>query len=354
MDIYPDLIDRNKLNTRFGLPWSILEEKLLIESIINNLNIDDIAKKHGRNFNSIELKLTNLISNNKLSIDTIINNKNISIDTINNRLQNSFSEKKEKKEKKETIKPVFTGNSLDVLINKNIIIFDLETSGLPKMEKGYNYPYYKKLDMYDSSRIVSIGWTYIKNYTGELLEFNKINENIVKPENFIISEEVSKIHGITHEFAIKNGIPLPDILRKAGLREAINDADYLVAHNCLFDLNILLSECYRLLKCEIEFVDIVKKLNYMLYNNKYVCTLKYSRATNKIKKHNLTSIYNHFFCQNPPIAHTAKADVDSLSKVLYKMIKDEDRYKNYCIKNNLDNFEDLDKFIVEMENNINY
>jgi DNA polymerase III epsilon subunit-like protein len=54
---------------------------------------------------------------------------------------------------------------IDFLKNKNVFIFDTETTGLPaKSIKWGTYWDYRMNDKYDSCRIVSIAWSSIHNF----------------------------------------------------------------------------------------------------------------------------------------------------------------------------------------------
>jgi DNA polymerase III epsilon subunit-like protein len=59
----------------------------------------------------------------------------------------------------------------------------------------------------------------------------------VKPGNWTIPEEASKIHGITQAKALEFGLPLCDVI------EAFRgeQCDVMVAHNLKFDLNVVLN-----------------------------------------------------------------------------------------------------------------
>ena len=223
---------------------------------------------------------------------------------------------------------------------KNILVFDLETIGLPKLDKG-NYFDYKMNEMYDSSRIVSVGWILIEKYDNNSINYDLINEKIVKPDGFEISPRITLIHGISQKHAMDVGMTLDHIINNCGLGEDIIKADYLVAHNCLFDLNILLNEFYRM-----KFKLYEEKLKSMLDNNKYLCTLKYCRSNLKLKKNNLGSVFFNFYNEYPQIVHSAKADVETLLKIVVKLYEYEHKMK---IKKSSDK---LLSFIEKIENKI--
>jgi len=293
--------------------WSKDEEEQLINQVKKNISFNDIALNHNRNINSIKNKLHEIVYNhhkNNKSIDEINKLVGITKNYINNIINSKIN------------KPI-NNTKIKDLIGKNVIVFDLETTGLPKLCLGGLYFDYKYNLKYDNSRIVSIAWSYIENFNYDKIDYNSINEFIIKPNNFIISNEVSLIHGITHENALKNGITLREILDKFNLGDNIMKADYLIAHNCLFDFNILLNECYR-----IRYTKYEQKLKYMLDNNKFFCSLKYSKTIPILKKHNLASFYYFYYKCEPSIVHSAIADVDTLLKILYKI------YELYHLVNN--------------------
>ena len=364
--IYSELNDRNKSNTRSGLPWNETEISLLINSTLNKLSIEEIANKHGRSINSIQLKLNNIISKyyfiDKLTIDEIIILTGQTLDQINNIIiRNEIPINVSSPIKKKIIdKPIKQITDVHIkqfneLLGKNILVFDTETTGLPKFKKATDEPsnglsngyhHYKCNIMYDSSRIVSIGWILIKDFDYNKINYNVINENIIKPSGFIISKEITLIHGISHEYASENGTSLAYIINKCGLGNAIMKADYLVAHNCLFDLHILLNECYR-----IKFKQCEEKLKKMLDNEKYLCTLKFSRSCLNLKKNNLGAIYHNFYNEDPVVVHSAKADVDTLLKILFKLyeIINKTKINLICTQLNLDNLNDINDYIEVMQ-----
>lgn len=82
------------------------------------------------------------------------------------------------------------------------LTFDTETTGLPK-----NF----KADISDSDnwpRLVQLAWQ-LNNQKGELLSSDSI---IIKPDGFTIPYNSEKVHGISTEIAIKEGIELNDAI----------------------------------------------------------------------------------------------------------------------------------------------
>lgn len=224
---------------------------------------------------------------------------------------------------------------LKFLEGKNVLVFDTETTGLPNRgnKKYGEYEPYYMTSQYDSSRIVSIAWKYIENFKQTELKSNDIKHFIRYPENF---NEIpnSHIHGITYDDALKNGIPLYDIL-EAGLYEAIKKSDYVIAHNILFDYHILASELYRMEEDKILMAtDCIIKLNDLLRKNALICTGEISKDLCKLEFQNnyynnnnpkrikkykipkLIELYKHFYNKEFPNQHNASGDVWALLEIM--------------------------------------
>ena len=93
-----------------------------------------------------------------------------------------------------------------------ILVFDTETTGLPKK---YNAPL---TEFENWPRLVQLAYQSYNN-TGELIE---IKNYIVKPEGFIIPYSAEKVHGISTEKAIKEGVDLETVLNEFIERIEIN------------------------------------------------------------------------------------------------------------------------------------
>ena len=141
----------------------------------------------------------------------------------------------------------------------HVIFFDTETTGLPILKNYNSYYPPTQLANYDSSRIASIA--YIKTDT----QYNIIKKEIVyiKPDQWSVSEEASKINGLTDEYLKNNGIPMIEFL--SNFTNDLENTKYLVAHNIKFDINVLLSEIHRL---------NLSSLYHNIRNMNFICTMK--------------------------------------------------------------------------------
>src|SRR5210317_1527310 len=113
------------------------------------------------------------------------------------------------------------------------IAFDFETSGLPEGRRNVIITP-ETLKNFDSCRAVSLSAARFSNH-GRLID---TFDAIVYPDNFIISQGSTDIHGITNEQARKEGRPFPevfvDFLKFIGPR-----SKNFIAHNAQFDMSLI-------------------------------------------------------------------------------------------------------------------
>lgn len=195
-------------------------------------------------------------------------------------------------------------------------IFDTETSGLPD-RLGYNkYHDPKNIEYYENSRIVSISWILSQNH-------NVIEHiyYIIIPEDFNISKESEAIHGISKEKALQEGVSFDFMLEK--FMYAIRQSKNLVAHNIMFDINILKSELYR----RNKFTELEE------LNKKYlICTMIKGKSLMG-KNPKLAELYKYLYNQDMTNAHNAQADTYYCFQI-YKILFPKDE-KNFFFNNKL-------------------
>ena len=183
------------------------------------------------------------------------------------------------------------------------LFFDTETTGLPK---NYQAPLD---DFLNWPRIVQIAWSLYDEEGNHWESYSYI----IKPNGFIISDEVAKIHRVSQERAMSEGVELREALEHF-LKDA-QSAEYLVAHNIDFDEKIIGSELLRENLSPNPFVG----------NNK-ICTMKSSVNFCKIengrgfyKWPNLTELYGVLFSDAFPDAHDALIDVNACAKCFFEL-----------------------------------
>ncbi len=183
------------------------------------------------------------------------------------------------------------------------LFFDTETTGLPKSFKA------PMTDLNNWPRLVQIAW---QNYSGEgeLLESFTY---VIKPEGFIIPAEVAKIHRVTQERALVEGVDLKETLIK--FAEHLKKNEFAVAHNFSFDENIVGAEFLR-----AEMGDIFSRV-------RKICTMKGTVDICKIPAHNgykwpnLTELHKMLFNEDFSGAHDALVDVKALARCFFELKK---------------------------------
>jgi len=180
------------------------------------------------------------------------------------------------------------------------LFFDTETTGLPKNWKA------PVTDLNNWPRMIQIGWILSDN--SKRIDTGNF---IIKPENFTIPAEASKVHGITTEKAIAEGVDLEKLLHK--FNNLIAQSDFIVAHNIDFDKMILGAELLR--KNVKSNFDSVPK----------ICTMK--SATNYCqvpgnygyKWPTLSELHIKLFGEDFEGAHDAFADIEATEKCFWEL-----------------------------------
>ncbi len=113
------------------------------------------------------------------------------------------------------------------------LFFDTETTGIPR---NYSAP---TSDLANWPRLVQLAWLITDDKGDEI----KSVEHIVKPEGFTIPDDAARVHGISTERAMGEGVDLKTVL--AAVAPDLEQADLLVAHNIQFDEKILGAELLR-------------------------------------------------------------------------------------------------------------
>ncbi len=209
-----------------------------------------------------------------------------------------------------------------------IIVFDTETSGLPKSRTitpntVHLWPF-----------IVQFSYIIFDTDTNSVLKsYDAIVK--VKPYN-VISKDSIKFHGITQEISESKGINIDKVLFT--FISDMRNADMIVAHNVEFDLNMIRVELLRLEqgalvdKLELE----LRKAIFEDHANFY-CTMRESVDLCKIEKENsrgkyykfptLTELHKHLFEVEPKHLHNSYHDILCTIRCFIKMKYNQDIVK---------------------------
>jgi len=228
---------------------------------------------------------------------------------------------------------------ISFLEGKNVFIFDTETTGLPDRVPGSRwgtageYWDYRMSEKYRSARIVSIAWAFVNSFDKLALEgeMKSIQHHIRYPEGFT-EIPTTHIHGISFETAVNSGIPFGDIFENCGLYDKLLNADYIIAHNVMFDVHILLNELFQLGTDKSN--EVIRHIQSLLALGKCICTgvlgtdickIEYKsrwgscKQAKKYKMPKLVELYRHFYGCDFDDAHSADGDVKALLKCLVRM-----------------------------------
>jgi|SRR5579862_4253946 len=105
------------------------------------------------------------------------------------------------------------------------LFFDVESTGLPRWNDPSDDP--------RQPHIVEIA-AILRNREGSI---RKPLHAIIKPEGWVIPEEMTKIHGISQERALTEGRPAGEVFRE--FYALWREADFRVAHNQSFDQRMI-------------------------------------------------------------------------------------------------------------------
>jgi DNA polymerase-3 subunit alpha len=188
------------------------------------------------------------------------------------------------------------------------LIFDTETTGLPKR---WDAPI---TDTDNWPRCIQIAWQ-LHDEMGGIIEHQNY---IVKPEGFNIPYDAERIHGISTDLALEQGIPLADVLAKFNI--ALAKSKFIVGQNVGFDVNIMGSEFHRYgvdtTLAAMRVLDTCTEVTAEMLR------LPGGRG-GKFKLPTLTELHQHLFGEPFGEAHNATADVEATTRCFLELLKRE-------------------------------
>ncbi len=184
-----------------------------------------------------------------------------------------------------------------------VLIFDTETTGLPK-ERNPSI-----MDTYKWPHIVQISYIL---YDTEKKEIITYNDEIIKISDIVkISKESEKIHGISEKQCKRQGVLIGEALDR--FNEKLIECDMVIGHNISFDKRLIMVELIRLNKKQY-FSDYGKcKKNEFCTMKNTVDLCKIERINKNGKKYfkypTLSELHNTLFKTIPKGTHDSMADV---------------------------------------------
>ena len=181
------------------------------------------------------------------------------------------------------------------------LFFDTETTGLPidrnaPISMLSNWP-----------RLVQIAWLVYDDLQQQLEEFSAI----IRPDGFLIPNEAARVHGITTEMALEEGVELRDVMIR--FAEAVAEADLIVAHNISFDEKVVGAEFLRI------------EIPHQLFETQRLCTMTVATEFCQIpgpygfKWPTLSELNYCLFREEFSEIHNASVDVSICAKCFFQL-----------------------------------
>ncbi len=209
------------------------------------------------------------------------------------------------------------------------LIFDTETTGLPK---SWNAPI---TDTDNWPRAVQVAWQ-LHDEMGKLIEHDDF---LIQPDGFNIPFDAERIHGISTDLAVEQGISLDEGLER--FNNALRKTTFVVGQNVGFDVNIM--------GCEFHRLGVANKLTALpvldtcTEETAKMCQIPGGRG-GKFKLPTLTELHQHLFGVGFNEAHNATADVEATTRCFLELLRlkhyplekldaSEDYYSKYSEQN---------------------
>jgi len=216
------------------------------------------------------------------------------------------------------------------------LVFDTETTGLPKSK--FISP--DTLELWP--HIVQFSYVIYDTSLNDIVESK---DYIIKlHESILISEESSKIHGITNEISSSKGLPISEVINE--FFYYLRSVDKLIGHNIEFDINMIKVELLRFINSKLYSKEQIKlykhDLHYLTNYKDICCTLKDSiqfcniQLTDKygkpyLKYPKLIELHEKLFDKSPNNLHNSFNDILVTLRCFMKLKHDID-LNNNCIK----------------------
>lgn len=179
-----------------------------------------------------------------------------------------------------------------------IIVFDTETTGIPDWKAPSESAH--------QPHIVELA-AILHGPDGAAVDTFSA---IVRPDGWVITDEIAKLHGITHEMAMDLGIPEADALE--GFMALSERAGIRAAHNATFDDRIVRIGLMRY--SGEERADAFKN------GTEKFCTCNQARGPVGLKKlPTLAEAYKHFFGEDLQEAHRAMPDAQACARIYFAL-----------------------------------
>jgi len=150
-----------------------------------------------------------------------------------------------------------------------VLVFDTETSGLPP-KNSFNRV--SLVNIHAWPHIVQFSYVVYDTKTNDIE--NIVDVLIKIPQEVVLDEQNTRIHGITNADCAARGHNIGDVLVKF-----VNDCenvDCIVGHNLSFDINMVKAEWYRIIenkKISHKYTRVYAAYTSFLARVQQVCTM---------------------------------------------------------------------------------
>jgi DNA polymerase III epsilon subunit-like protein len=210
-----------------------------------------------------------------------------------------------------------------------VLVFDTETTGLPQTKLLNPDTLHKWPTIVQFSYVI---------YDLSLNDIIESKDYVIKvPESILISEESSKIHGITNQISSKRGILIDEVLNE--FFYYLRDVDWIIGHNINFDINMIKVELLRIIynnkltrdqfktyKYDLHFITNYKNICCTLQDSIKFCNIqaidKYGRPYLKYPK--LIELHQKLFDSLPNNLHNSFNDILVTLRCFMKLKHDSD------------------------------
>lgn len=213
-------------------------------------------------------------------------------------------------------------------MTNRICVFDVETTGLPDPVTRYKA---SALNHHLWPNILQLAYVIVDTDECRVLDWASYLIRI--PDDIIIPEESSKVHGITKEQCKELGWDIRAVLVTFMYALEHCNVSKIVAHNIDFDINMVKAECYRFIEKQKEwstknfphkkdtaFIEIYTGFTTRLNNINKFCTMKNNKDRCEIVRYwddgtkynkfpSLIELYQYLFNETPSNLHDAMMDV---------------------------------------------
>ena len=183
---------------------------------------------------------------------------------------------------------------------KTRLFFDTETNGLPVRRR-------EAPGTFTMPRVVQLAGQVYED-KNLFIEFDRI----IKPDGWIIPDDVADIHGITTVIATEKGEDLMAVLQ--AFTDLLNVSDQVICHNVNFDCKVMAAE---LIKKNITNDLMKKQLTCTMEAGKKRCNLH--NRIGGLKPPKLMELHKFLFNIGFEDAHNALSDVRATAKCYFEM-----------------------------------